>query len=196
MFLHWIPLCSLHPYKSTQNTRLNGWLLAGCKKLHSQRWWMVDWATPHLKWPNIAGSTIYPCWNAIPLLKKVGCIEVEVFPRKKKTHVMGFFPHQTTTATLPKFNMEPKNDGLQKESPIPGYHFSGSMLNFGKVVSQHPPTMSNGVQVPFNRLKWWRRKRCPTPCPRSRAKTSPCHVIFLAILHGNLRYPQSYPPKK
>ena len=25
--------------------------------------------------------------------------------------------------TLPKFNMEPKNDGFQKESPIPGYHF-------------------------------------------------------------------------
>ena len=25
--------------------------------------------------------------------------------------------------TLPKFNMEPKNDGVQKESPIPGYHF-------------------------------------------------------------------------
>ena len=25
--------------------------------------------------------------------------------------------------TLPKFNMEPKNDGFQKESPLPGYHF-------------------------------------------------------------------------
>ena len=25
--------------------------------------------------------------------------------------------------TLPKFNMEPENDGFQKESPIPGCHF-------------------------------------------------------------------------
>ena len=25
--------------------------------------------------------------------------------------------------TLPKFNMEPKKDGFQKESPIPGCHF-------------------------------------------------------------------------
>ena len=25
--------------------------------------------------------------------------------------------------TPPKFNMEPKNDGFQKESPIPGCHF-------------------------------------------------------------------------
>ena len=25
--------------------------------------------------------------------------------------------------TLPKFDMEPKNDGFQKESPIPGCHF-------------------------------------------------------------------------
>ena len=25
--------------------------------------------------------------------------------------------------TLPKFNMEPKNDGFQRESPIPGCHF-------------------------------------------------------------------------
>ena len=25
--------------------------------------------------------------------------------------------------TLPKFNMEPKMDGFQKESPIPGCHF-------------------------------------------------------------------------
>ena len=28
-----------------------------------------------------------------------------------------------TRDTLPKFNMEPKNDGFQKESPIPGCHF-------------------------------------------------------------------------
>ena len=26
-------------------------------------------------------------------------------------------------STLPRFNMEPKNDGFQKESPIPGCHF-------------------------------------------------------------------------
>ena len=25
--------------------------------------------------------------------------------------------------TLPSLNIEPKNDGVQKESPIPGYHF-------------------------------------------------------------------------
>ena len=30
---------------------------------------------------------------------------------------------ETYTLTLPKFNMEPKNEGFQKESPIPGYHF-------------------------------------------------------------------------
>ena len=35
--------------------------------------------------------------------------------------------------TLPKFNMEPKHDGFQKESPIPGCHLSSSMLNFERV---------------------------------------------------------------
>ena len=35
--------------------------------------------------------------------------------------------------THPKFNTEPKNNGFQKESPVP---FSGSMLNFGKVNPQ------------------------------------------------------------
>ena len=25
--------------------------------------------------------------------------------------------------TLPKTNMEPENDGIQKESPLPGVHF-------------------------------------------------------------------------
>ena len=36
--------------------------------------------------------------------------------------------------TLHKFNMEPKNDGFQKESPIPGCHFQVNQpLNFGRV---------------------------------------------------------------
>ena len=37
--------------------------------------------------------------------------------------------------TLPKFNMELKNDGFQKEPPITVYlvPFSGCMLNFGRV---------------------------------------------------------------
>ena len=37
------------------------------------------------------------------------------------------------TYTLATFNMEPENDGSQKESPIPWCHFSGSILNFGRV---------------------------------------------------------------
>ena len=42
--------------------------------------------------------------------------------------------------TLPKFNMEPENGTekcffSKKESPIPGCHSSGSMLNFGRVTS-------------------------------------------------------------
>ena len=37
------------------------------------------------------------------------------------------------SCTLYKFNMEPEHDGFQKESPIPGCHRSGSMLNFGRV---------------------------------------------------------------
>lgn len=61
VFLHWIPLCSLHPYKSTRNSWLNG-----CKQLHSQRWWMVDWASsgPTLQdffcFGMDKGSTILP----------------------------------------------------------------------------------------------------------------------------------------
>ena len=35
--------------------------------------------------------------------------------------------------TLPKFIMEPKNHGFQKESPSLAVPFSGSMLNFAKV---------------------------------------------------------------
>ena len=34
--------------------------------------------------------------------------------------------------TLPKFNMEPKNDGFQKESPGSRVPFSGSMWIFGR----------------------------------------------------------------
>ena len=33
------------------------------------------------------------------------------------------FGSHGSSSTLPKFNMEPKNNGFQKESPIPGYHF-------------------------------------------------------------------------
>ena len=33
------------------------------------------------------------------------------------------FQQKIYPSTLPKFNMEPKNDGFQKESPIPGCHF-------------------------------------------------------------------------
>ena len=33
------------------------------------------------------------------------------------------FGSHGSSSTLPKFNIEPKNDGFQKESPIPGYHF-------------------------------------------------------------------------
>ena len=38
----------------------------------------------------------------------------------------------TIMFTPPKFNMEPENDGFQKQSPFPGSRdfFSGSMLNF------------------------------------------------------------------
>ena len=36
---------------------------------------------------------------------------------------------------LPKFNMEPKNDAFQKESPYSRVPFSGSMLNFGSVTT-------------------------------------------------------------
>ena len=35
--------------------------------------------------------------------------------------------------TLPKFNMEPKNDGFQKESPIPGYHFQVPCETLGRL---------------------------------------------------------------
>ena len=34
-----------------------------------------------------------------------------------------FWGFWVSGGTLPKFNMEPQNDGFQKESPIPGYHF-------------------------------------------------------------------------
>ena len=35
----------------------------------------------------------------------------------------GSVPVRQVVSTLPKFNMEPKNDGFQQESPIPGCHF-------------------------------------------------------------------------
>ena len=36
-------------------------------------------------------------------------------------------------ATPPKTNMEPENEGSRKESPLPGFIFSASMLVFGGV---------------------------------------------------------------
>ena len=46
--------------------------------------------------------------------------------------------NQQPTTTLLKLNMEPENDGFQKESPFPGGWFSGSMLNF-RGVGGTPP---------------------------------------------------------
>ncbi len=37
--------------------------------------------------------------------------------------LVGIISKQLSPTTLPKFNMEPKTDGFQKESPIPGCHF-------------------------------------------------------------------------
>ena len=34
--------------------------------------------------------------------------------------------------TLPKFNMEPKKDGFQKDSPIPGCHFQVNHVKIWK----------------------------------------------------------------
>ena len=45
-------------------------------------------------------------------------------------------PNHQLTITSPKFNMEPENDGFQKESPFPGGDFSGSMLNFRGVADK------------------------------------------------------------
>ena len=64
--------------------------------------------------------------------------------------------------TLPKFDMEPKNDAFQKESPYSRVPFSGSMLNFGRVTtessfSSHPgwvPQQSDpSLQTPPE-LRW------------------------------------------
>ena len=39
------------------------------------------------------------------------------------------------TRTSPKFNMEPENDGFQKDAPFAGFDL-GSMLNFRGVLPQ------------------------------------------------------------
>ena len=49
----------------------------------------------------------------------------------KKTAVKN--PERETTP--PKFNMEPENDGFQKESPFPGLIFRWTMLNFRGVAA-------------------------------------------------------------
>ena len=41
--------------------------------------------------------------------------------------------------TLPKFDMEPKNNGFQKESPIPGCHFQVNHVKLrGGYLEDHP----------------------------------------------------------
>ena len=44
-------------------------------------------------------------------------------------------PSEIGELTPPKFNMEPENQPLEKEIPIGNPSFSGSMLNFGGVLT-------------------------------------------------------------
>ena len=44
-------------------------------------------------------------------------------------------PSEMGELTPPKFNMEPENQPLEKEIPIGNPSFSGSMLNFGGVLT-------------------------------------------------------------
>ena len=47
--------------------------------------------------------------------------------------ILGFFVYKAYT---PKFNIEPENDGLEDDVPFPGVPFSGSMLNFRRVLGK------------------------------------------------------------
>ena len=58
--------------------------------------------------------------------------------------------------TLPNFNIEPKNDGVQKESPIPGYHFRFH------------------VKLLEGTLKWW--------CKSTNRKESPRFIAVFPTL--------------
>ena len=68
--------------------------------------------------------------------------------KRKKAHIfqkkmVGFWwwipwskvKNQFQQITLPKFNMEPENDGFQKGISYSWVPFSGSMLNFGRVLN-------------------------------------------------------------
>ena len=63
-------------------------------------------------------------WPFLPILaRQIGSFPqgsgVPIFNKKNETKSS----KKKLKFTLPKFNMEPENDGFQKESPMPGCHF-------------------------------------------------------------------------
>ena len=99
--------------------------------------------------------------NTILCLKQLGFNVIQWFfvPLWKKAPVIFFkcsqrsvTQHRRKLRTLPKFNMEPKNDGFQKGISYSRVPFSGSMLNFRMVYffssSKHafrPPAKGNFI---------------------------------------------------
>ena len=86
-----------------------------------------------------------------------------------------------------KMNMEPEDDGFQKESPIPRVPFSGSMLNFGRVHSFWWSVWGNvgmydaSLSFHTNHLRWTAGKMVwPQLVPTCPLK--PCRQLALLIL--------------
>ena len=66
---------------------------------------------------------------------------------------LGWFNHQPVT--LPKTNMEPKNDGFQEESPFPGvFHFQVLLL-MEEILHHFICSFSHGLQG-FTHPRWCR----------------------------------------
>ena len=87
----------------------------------------ILWLMPHSE--QFAGFGLCPPKPQMD----VGCHSYSPFPRNRR-HMFSNMALNVIErpCKLPplKFNMEPENDGFQKESSFPSAGFSGSMLNF------------------------------------------------------------------
>ena len=96
-----------------------------------------------------------PRWWFPTQLEKYESKWVKFFPNFPGENKKSLKPPTKPTgkkATLPKLNMEPKNFGFQKESPIPGCHFQvpweGTQPNSKTPRNRHPPRVEILVPIP------------------------------------------------